>query len=84
MASPSEEPTKMSLGPVKLEVETTFETTITVDNIFEKRKRVMEMRTEENKFKTAESIFSDIVPLHSVDGNTYRIKFEVQLRYDVS
>ena len=84
MASPSEEPTKMSLGPVKLEVETTFETTITVDNIFEKRKRAMEMQTEENEYKVAESIFSDIVTLHSVDGNTYRIKFEVRLNYDVS
>ena len=84
MASPPEEPPKLSLGPVKLEVETTFETKITVDNFFEKRKRAMEMQTEENEYKVAESIFSDIVTLHSVDGNTYRIKFEVRLRYDVS
>ena len=84
MASPPEEPSKLSLGPVKLEVETTFETKITVDKFFERRKRAMEMRTEENGYEVAESIFSDIVTLHSVDGNTYRIKFEVRLKFYVS
>ena len=85
MASPPEEPPKLSLNSIKLEVETTFETKITVDNFFERRKRAMEMRTEEEEdYEAAESIFSDVVTLHSVDGHTYRINFEVQLRYDVS
>ena len=85
MASPPEEPPKLSLNSVKLEVETTFETKITVENFFERRKRAMEMRTEEKGgYAVAEAICSHVVTLHSVDGHTYRIKFEVQLRYDVS
>ena len=34
--------------------------------------------------ETAESIFSDTVTLHSVEGDTYRVKFEVRLNCDVS
>ena len=84
MASPPEEPPKLTLGEVKLEVETIFETKMTVDNFSERRKRAMEMLSDENEEEVAESIFSDIVTLHSVEGNTYRIKFEVRLWYDVS
>ena len=93
MASPTEEPTKLSLTQVKLEVETTFETKITVDNFMKRRERAMEMLqgkgneevTEKTDGKaTAESIFSDTVTLHSVEGDTYRVQFEVRLNCDVS
>ena len=89
MASPPEEPPKLSLGQVKLDVETTFETTITVDNFMKRRERAMEMMQIDLTQKadgneTAESIFSDTVVLHSVEGDTYRVKFEVRLNCDVS
>lgn len=41
-------------------------------------------RVSGRRLEGAESIFSDVVALHSVDGNTYNIKFEVQLNFDVS
>ena len=43
-----------------------------------------ELYVSSRRLEGAESIFSDMVAVHSVDGNTYRIKFEVQLNCDVS
>ena len=89
MASPPEELTKLGLVPVKYNVETSYETKITVDNFMKRRERAMEMMQIDLTQKadgneTAESIFSDTVVLHSVEGDTYRVKFEVRLNCDVS
>ena len=48
MASPPEEPPKLSLEEVKLCVETILEAKMTIDNFFERRKRAMEMGETED------------------------------------
>ena len=77
MASLPEEPPKLSLEEVKLNVETTLEAKMTIDNFFER----WETAVDE---KTYEEISSDIVTLHSVQGNTYKVKFVVRLLGNVS
>ena len=77
MASSPEEPTKLNLEEVKRSVETTLEAKMTIDNFFERSKRAMDEKTDEK-------ISSNTVTLHSIEGNTYKVKFEVELANDVS
>ena len=74
MACPPEEPPKLILEEVKLSVETTLEAKMTIDDFLERRKRATKTKT----------ITSEIVTLHSVEGNTYRVKFVVKIRNYVS
>ena len=88
MASPPEEPPKLSLEEVELSAETTLKAKVTIDDFFERRKRAEEKATDEfvvdQWISGSESVTSDIVTLHSIKGNTYRVKILVEFSNDVS
>ena len=80
MASPPEDPPNQRLEDVKLSVETTYEAKMTIDIDSQTWKRAMRKKINEDP----ETITSEIVTLHYVEGNTYRVKFVVKLRPEVS
>ena len=70
----------LSSGPLNLDVTTSLETSVTVDNFVEKRHELMINLDAERKDEILET---NKYPLHFVDGHSYCVKLMVQLRNDV-